>query len=84
MLRRTGSACERLAPVFPITKAIRRNTLGAAATVAAACLGTVPSIPGSRWVVPAAAEPPEEMTVTGRYPGPPLWKVSAASGRATQ
>jgi hypothetical protein len=23
-----------------------------------------------------AAEPPEEMTVTGRYPGPPLWKVS--------
>jgi uncharacterized protein YbaP (TraB family) len=22
------------------------------------------------------AEPPEEFTVTGRYPGPPLWKVS--------
>jgi TraB/PrgY/gumN family len=24
----------------------------------------------------AAADPPEELTVTGRYPGPPLWKVS--------
>jgi uncharacterized protein YbaP (TraB family) len=24
----------------------------------------------------AIAEPPEELTVTGRYPGPPLWKVS--------
>ncbi|HUL83317.1 MAG TPA: TraB/GumN family protein [Gammaproteobacteria bacterium] len=24
----------------------------------------------------SAAEPPEEFTVTGRYPGPPLWKVS--------
>jgi len=24
----------------------------------------------------AIAEPPEEFTVTGRYPGPPLWKVS--------
>ena len=23
-----------------------------------------------------SAEPPEEFTVTGRYPGPPLWKVS--------
>jgi hypothetical protein len=29
------------------------------------------------WMLPAgAAERPEEMTVTGRYPGPPLWKVS--------
>lgn len=26
----------------------------------------------------AVAEPPEEFTVTGRYPGPPLWKVSRA------
>jgi uncharacterized protein YbaP (TraB family) len=24
----------------------------------------------------SVAEPPEEFTVTGRYPGPPLWKVS--------
>ena len=24
----------------------------------------------------SVAEPPEELTVTGRYPGPPLWKVS--------
>lgn len=24
----------------------------------------------------SSAEPPEEFTVTGRYPGPPLWKVS--------
>ena len=24
----------------------------------------------------SGAEPPEEFTVTGRYPGPPLWKVS--------
>jgi uncharacterized protein YbaP (TraB family) len=26
--------------------------------------------------VTSVAEPPEEFTVTGRYPGPPLWKVS--------
>ena len=26
-----------------------------------------------------AAEPPEELTVTGRYPGPPLWKVSSGT-----
>jgi hypothetical protein len=27
----------------------------------------------------AAADSPEELTVTGRYPGPPLWKVSAGT-----
>ena len=27
----------------------------------------------------SAAEPPEEFTVTGRYPGPPLWKVSVGT-----
>jgi uncharacterized protein YbaP (TraB family) len=27
-------------------------------------------------VLTAGAEPPEEFTVTGRYPGPPLWRVS--------
>ena len=27
----------------------------------------------------AVAEPPEEFIVTGRYPGPPLWKVSAGT-----
>jgi hypothetical protein len=26
--------------------------------------------------VVAAADPPDELTVTGRYPGPPLWRVS--------
>lgn len=30
-------------------------------------------------VAAAAADPPEELTVTGRYPGPPLWKVSAGT-----
>jgi hypothetical protein len=30
-------------------------------------------------VVAASADPPEELTVTGRYPGPPLWKVSAGT-----
>jgi hypothetical protein len=27
----------------------------------------------------AAADPPDELTVTGRYPGPPLWKVSSGT-----
>jgi uncharacterized protein YbaP (TraB family) len=27
----------------------------------------------------AAADPPEELTVTGRYPGPPLWKVTSGT-----
>jgi hypothetical protein len=30
----------------------------------------------STLVVVAAADPPDELTVTGRYPGPPLWKVN--------
>jgi hypothetical protein len=33
----------------------------------------------SMCVVAASADPPEELTVTGRYPGPPLWKVSAGT-----
>ena len=33
----------------------------------------------STCVAVAAADPPEELTVTGRYPGPPLWKVSAGT-----
>ena len=36
----------------------------------------------SMCVVAASADPPEELTVTGRYPGPPLWKVSAGDARA--
>jgi hypothetical protein len=31
------------------------------------------------WVFVASADPPEEFTVTGRYPGPPLWKVSSGT-----
>ena len=27
----------------------------------------------------ASADPPDELTVTGRYPGPPLWKVSSGT-----
>ena len=27
----------------------------------------------------ASADPPEELTVTGRYPGPPLWRVSSGT-----
>jgi uncharacterized protein YbaP (TraB family) len=27
----------------------------------------------------ASADPPEELTVTARYPGPPLWKVSSGT-----
>ena len=30
-------------------------------------------------VIAASADSPEELTVTGRYPGPPLWKVSAGT-----
>ena len=30
-------------------------------------------------VVVASADSPEELTVTGRYPGPPLWRVSAGA-----
>jgi hypothetical protein len=33
----------------------------------------------STLAVVAAADPPEELTVTGRYPGPPLWKVSSGT-----
>jgi uncharacterized protein YbaP (TraB family) len=33
----------------------------------------------SMCVVAAGADPPDELTVTGRYPGPPLWKVSAGT-----
>jgi hypothetical protein len=30
-------------------------------------------------VVVTRADPPDELTVTGRYPGPPLWRVSAGT-----
>src|SRR6185295_17451809 len=30
-------------------------------------------------MIAASADSPEELTVTGRYPGPPLWKVSAGT-----
>jgi len=43
-------------------RALRRLAAGLVLTVAA--------------VAGAAAEPPEEFVVTGRYPGPPLWRVS--------
>jgi len=33
----------------------------------------------STLVVGAAADPPDELTVTGRYPGPPLWRVSSGA-----
>ena len=33
----------------------------------------------SMLVALAAADPPDELTVTGRYPGPPLWKVSSGT-----
>jgi hypothetical protein len=33
----------------------------------------------SMLVAAVAADPPDELTVTGRYPGPPLWKVSSGT-----
>jgi hypothetical protein len=43
----------------------------------AAAFSAVIAVYAAQWTLPTAtAEPPEEMTVTGRYPGPPLWKVS--------
>jgi hypothetical protein len=35
------------------------------------------AIPAAAPSLVAAAEPPEEMIVAGRYPGPPLWKVGS-------
>src|SRR5262245_61415390 len=54
-------------------KALARIVSGSAACFAVALIGTPP---WTRSGSADAAEPPEEMTVTGRYPGPPLWKVT--------
>jgi len=48
-------------------------------TVARRGLRCVTALLLSLCIVAASADSPEELTVTGRYPGPPLWKVSAGS-----
>jgi hypothetical protein len=52
------------APIFQRTKPARRARRFCSSLVLSLVAFT------------AIAEPPEEFTVTGRYPGPPLWKVS--------
>jgi hypothetical protein len=60
-----------------IAKGIRHKGLGRTVAVggicatALSCVYAALSAPAA-----AAADPPEEFTVTGRYPGPPLWKVT--------
>lgn len=51
--------------------AVRRRT----AFAKRALLGVAVALSLSTWALVARTDPPEELTVTGRYPGPPLWRV---------